>query len=321
MNRAIISLIIFILLLFCQTIEAQRDTIFIYEEIIVYDTIVVYDTIPKSIENIKQIRQNTEFIKGEKAKLLLFYDNKAATISLDNIILNENQFLLIKNSESMKKLSFMGLLFFAFNSMVLSQTDYQIALNSGAWYQQGQLCYVKKPISPLLGIGFYAEKGIGNRDFAIKTGVDYSYLISSKPFEFDGTIGVWHSEENDFSRLNQIYGNGLHNFSIPLLLKYRKYKVSPSIGVNYNYLQSKATSETNFVYESSTHNFGLNYGVSASLNSSLSVNLEYRHNLTADYSEEVVGLNVGSNKAVLGESYSLRNSQLRFSVVYTLKKK
>lgn len=120
MNKIKIVLIVLFFGLLYYPIEAQRDTIFIYEEIIVYDTIVVYDTIPKSIENIKTKRQNTELITGEKAKLLLFYDNKAATISLDSIILKENQILLIKNSESMKKLSFIGLVLFAFNSMVLS---------------------------------------------------------------------------------------------------------------------------------------------------------------------------------------------------------
>ncbi len=161
-------------------------------------------------------------------------------------------------------------------------------MNSGVWYQQGELSYVKKPISPLVGIRLYAEKGLGSSNFAIKTGIDYNYLISSKTFKFDGTIGVWHSNENDFIRLNQIYGNGLHNFSIPLLLKYRKYKINPSIGINYNYLQSNSVSETDFAYTSSSHN---------------------------------VGLNPQKDKMVLGESFGLRNSQFRISLGYKLNNK
>lgn len=253
--------------------------------------------------------------------MLIIYDDKAATISLDSIILNENQILLINNSESMKNLSFVGLMLFAFNSMVLSQTDYHIALNSGAWYQQGKLSYVNKPLSPLVGTGVYAEKGLGGRNFAMKSGIEYDYLISSRTFKFDGTTGVWHSNEHDFIRLDQIYGNGLHSFAIPLLIKYRKYKIHPSVGVNYNCLISSALSENNFAYTSSTHNIGLNYGVNAPLSSSFSINIEFRHNLTADYSEEIVGLNSENYDMTLGESFSLRNSQFRISLGYKLNNK
>lgn len=153
-----ISLIIFCICIFFRT-NAQTDTVYEYEDIVVYDTVVVFDTVfikpnideklPSKLKSINLLQLDTI---NHQANLFLISSQQTATFQINHIILNENFSKNIKNSESMKKLSFFGVVFFAFQAMVLAQTNYEVSIGSGSWWENGNLKYVDKPYSSLLNI-------------------------------------------------------------------------------------------------------------------------------------------------------------------------
>lgn len=310
------------------SVKGQSDTIYVFEEVVVYDTVYIFDTIfikpvvnelfsikPKFINVLQLDTVNIH------ANLLQIFNQQAATFPINHIILNENFSRNIKKSESMKKLSFFGVVLFAFQSMVLAQTNYEISLGSGVWWESGKMKYVDKPISTSLNATILAIHNFGAKNFGFKTGIEYSYLFSNSEYKFDGSIGVWHTMDgSEFDDINSHYGDGLHNVTIPFLVYSNKYRIMPYLGVNYNYLTTGLqTSLFGTKSISSSHNIGLNIGTGFRLNEFLTINLDFKHNLTSDYG---AGVSVsGNGQMVLGESYDLRNSQTRISLVYNFKKK
>lgn len=304
-----------------------------YENIVVYDTVVVYDTIliKPDIDNILPLKLKPisvlqlDTIKHQ-ANLLLISDQETATFPINHIILDENINKNIKNLESMKKLSFFGLVFFAFQAMVLAQTNYEVSIGSGIWWENGNLEYVNKPYSPLINAGVYAKRNFTDKSFGLKTGVEYSYLLGSNDYKFDGTTDTWHSENgSEFEYLNSNYGAGLHNISIPILIYFDKYRVYPFLGVNYNYLATGMQTSTNGTkYFSDSHNIGLNLGIGFKLNELFFINMEYKYNLTYDYGEANYyegGNSSDADNTVLGSSFNLKNAQVKLSIVYKLNKR
>jgi hypothetical protein len=251
---------------------------------------------------------------------LLISNQQTATFPINHIILIENVNRNIKKSESMKKLSFFGVVLFAFQTMVLAQPSYEMSLGTGTWWQSGKLDYVDKPFSTLLNVGLFTKRNFRDKNFGLKTGIDYNYLLGSNEYKFDGTIGVWHTQTGyEFEYINRNYGAGLHNISIPFLLYYHKYKVQPFIGLNYNYLTTnQQTSPAGTKFYGVSHNLGLNIGTGFKLYDLYSVNLEFNHNFTPDYEQ---GSRNFYGPTVFGESFYLRNNQLRISFVYNFKKK
>jgi hypothetical protein len=148
--------------------------------------------LPLKLKSINLLQLDTI---NHQANLLLISDQQTATFPINHIILDENFSKNIKNSESMKKLSFFGVVFFAFQAMVLAQTNYEVSIGSGIWWENGKIEYVNKPHSPLLNIGLYAKRNFSDKNIGLKSGLLYSYLFSTDSYEFDGTTGVWHSQE------------------------------------------------------------------------------------------------------------------------------
>jgi hypothetical protein len=307
-------------------VEAQKDTVYIYEDIIIYETIVLYDTVfakptSNTISPINYNSINLRPIEPKKADLFFNSGQQTATFPDNYIILNENNYNVIKNSESMKKLSFLGIAIFAVHSLVMAQTDYEITFGSGIWWQSGKLEYVDKPYSPLFNVGLFAERNFPNSNFGAKAGLEYNYLLGSNNYLYDGTPGVWHSKDGyEFESINSKYGAGLHNITFPFLFYYQKNRIQPYLGLNYNYLASGFQhSSSGTTYYSGSHNFGLNIGTGIKLHEIISINIEFKHNLTNDFGADILGP-VGAS-AVMSSSYSLRNSQSKISLVYAFKRK
>ncbi len=111
--------------------KAQTDTVYVYEDVVIYDTVVVYDTVfirpditdilPLKPKSINILRLDTFY---HQADLLGISDQQAATFPINHIILDENYSKNIKNSESMKKINFFGVVLFAFQS-IIAQTGEQ----------------------------------------------------------------------------------------------------------------------------------------------------------------------------------------------------
>ncbi|PID95354.1 MAG: hypothetical protein CSA95_00075 [Bacteroidetes bacterium] len=321
--------ILFWTCLFSQA-QAQTDTIYVYEDVIVYDTVIIYDTvfIPPNMNNILPLKRKSINILQldtlhHQAHLSLISDQQTATFSIDHIILDENLHKNIKISESMKKMTFFGVVFFAFQAMILAQTHYEVSVGSGIWWENGSLEYVDKPYSALFNVGLGAKRNFSGKRFGLKTGVEYRYLLGSNDYTFDGTIGVWHSENGEeLEALNRNYGAGLHHIAIPLLIYFDGYRVQPSLGINYNYLFSgMQTSTTRTEYYSNSHNMGINLGIGLKINQLITLNMEYVHNLTSDFGQTIIGEEGNALNTVLRRSYTLRNAHAKLSLIYSLRKK
>ncbi len=309
-------------------VAAQSDTVYIYEDLIVYDTIVVYDTVfvepPIRIKDLNRplsyavLRIDT---LHQYAQVLHISPQKTATIPIDRIIFQEDFNRNFKNLESMKKYSFFGLVFMAFQSMVLAQTNYEIALGTGLWWENGPLAYVEKPYSGSIHLGIYAKRNFSNKATGIRTGLEYGFLSSSGDYKYDGTPGVWHSEEgHEFANLNRHYARGQHSLSIPLLLYYERYRIRPFLGINYNYLITNTLSSKESAYFADSHNLGFNLGLGWSLGDALSLQLACMQNLTSDYGEQIIyegRPGSGEDKTVLGRSFDLRHARIQLSIVFT----
>jgi len=178
----------------------------------------------------------------------------------------------------------------------------------------------------LLNAGVFANKNFADKHFGLKTGVEYSYLLGSNDYKFDGTIEIWHSEDgSEFESINSNYGAGQHNISIPILIYFDRYRIQPFLGLNYNYLATgMQTSSTGTKYFSDSHNIGLNLGMGFRINKLFAINMEYKHNLTCDYGQAIYYEGSNSSDAdntVLGNSFNLKNAQAKLSIVYSLNKR
>ncbi len=306
--------------------KAQNDTVYVYEDIIVYDTLVVYDTvfIAPEINNTAPLkRKSINLLQldtiNHQANLLLISDNQTATFPINRIILNKN----IKNLKNMKKLSFFSIVFFAFQTMVLAQTNYEISVGSGVWWETSDNEHLNTPYSALLNTGVFAKRNLTGRNIGIKTGIEYSYLLGSNNYEIDDTMGIWHSENSsELEAINSNYGAGQHNISIPILIYFDKYKIQPFCGFNYNYLITNTqTSPTGTKFFSDSHNIGLNFGICFNINNLFSVNMACKHNLTSDFNQNKLNESNDIGNTPLDNSHKFKNTQIKLSLVYSFSKR
>lgn len=293
--------------------NAQNDTIYVYEDIISYDTIVVYDTVYERIgfdnttllqnKPLNKISTN----KNEPKFFLIISDPKSATFGINEIILNENNL----NLENMKKLGFLSVVFFAFNTMVLAQTEFEVSVGSGIWWQTKNIEEISFPKAITNNIGVYANRNINNLPIGIKIGVEYAFLQGiNKNCTWDNTYSV----QTILNDINNIYKTNSHNITVPLLLYFNKFAIVPFAGINYNYLHSNNITDEITSFISATHNFGLEAGLNIKITPRFSATVDYRQNLTADkYS-------FGNAQSDVISDLELRNAQLRLSVTYKLKK-
>lgn len=296
-------LLVLILLASTKLSSAQSDTIYVYDDVIVYDTVVVYDTVyvdPKP-DFISIVKMDTT---NGLANLLMISKNKTATIPVDRIILIEN----IKNSESMKKLTFLGVVFFAFKSIVIAQNSYDISLNNGAWWFTGKMEHSNRPTTPISSIGFHSSRAFGESSFGRRLGLELSALIPSQDFKYDGTPGVWHSDNGEeYSHLNNLYGGPTTvMISVPFQVYYHKYKFQPYLGLNYNMW---LLGEDEFGHKQAAQNVALDFGFQYEFGKRMSVGLNLKQNILPDVDVTSVSDVVNNTN----QSFKLRNSQAMIS--------
>ncbi|MFV0505114.1 MAG: hypothetical protein ACK5L5_00160 [Bacteroidales bacterium] len=325
--------ILLLLLWMLPDAEAQRDTVFVYEDVIVYDTLVVYDTVFVQAEINNLLLDKVKFVSilnidttTGLANLMLISEDRSATIPINSIIVNEN----IKNLEIMRKLGFFAVFGFAFQTMVMAQTSYEVSLGSGIWYENYKHESYRKPIAPMLSGGMYAKRNFDNSHFGLRAGLEYAYLFGisdSQEYYAQGSISVGEA-------LNNNYRAGMHNISLPLLVYYDKFFIRPYVGINYNYLRTgkyshyvpstgynnNGSGNGSWSGNNNSHNFGVMGGFDLKLSKGIAVRIESRFNVTSDYRVDGQALGNNTHGQVVSthrNSYGLRNSQAKISLVYS----
>lgn len=297
---------------FFYRLEAQRDTVYVYEDVVIYDTIVVYDTVFVKPETSKLLFDELNTVKvlqidtsKARANLLLISEGGSATIPINSIILSEN----IRKLESMKKLGFFGVLCSAFQTMVMAQTSYEVSLGSGLWWENYKYEDSQKPFAAMADVGVYAKRNFGNSYFGLRTGLEYAYLFGIRNRQSYATSG---NSDEILDKLNSNYRAGMHNLSVPLLLYYDKFIIRPYAGINYNYLRTRTNNDA--------HNFGVIGGFDVKLSKYCAIRIENSFNITADYrvNEQIPSYNDdGEFVSYDNRSFGMRNSKAKISFIYT----
>lgn len=315
LNRNKLSLAI--LLLLCSiwvngktpSVLSPNDTIFVYETVTLYDTIYVHDTI-RVIEDLKVEPINSKETElfllqidstSMQANLLIVSKERTATLPINSIILNEN----IQNLKSMKKISFLGVVLFAFQSMVMAQTNYGITAGVGTWWAKCSEPSVGTEYSPTLKTGVYVEHAVGE-SFFLKTELNYHFLNSNysyKTYIYNDYFGDSEAASN------------YHQFSIPLQVGFSFGRVKPYLGVEYSYRISESWLNTQI------NSFGVLGGLNYSISDNLSFSLNYHNGLTKDLEYSGTILNPATKEKIKDYNFYWKSSSIELALYYRLKNK
>jgi hypothetical protein len=231
----------------------------VYDTLMVYDTIFVTDTI-RLLKNrapvsaleklpVQNILLQIERKNEENENFLLINKNFAATFSSNRILLSENKnnHFTTKNSDKMKKIGFFGVVFFAFQNMVVAQNNLSISLGGGAYFHQAdEVVYDsylrtsgtdKANLAATFNLGVNGFRNIGNTPLAIGASLQYNYLLRSdfKPYTHDPKFADFINTYEDFKK-------NYHMFSLPIFVQWDKWLIKPRIGAEYSLRLSPKTS-------------------------------------------------------------------------------
>jgi hypothetical protein len=290
--------------------SARRDTLFVFETVTVYDTIFIHDT----IWEIKKSKLGALNPKGldlsisgvdfpsDKARLLILFKNHAATIPINSIILTETN----KNISGMKKLSFFGVVFLAFQSMVAAQTTVGLSAGLGSWWARCNKPIVSSEFSPALNMGLFVEYPLSKNLF-IRTELNYSYLSSNSSYKaMVDTLNKLVVGEGESA-------SGYHQFSLPLQVGYQLGNFRPLLGMEYSYRLSESWLHRKI------KNFGVLVGLNYSVDENLSFGINYNRGLTKDYEYSGMILSPVSSKIVGDYDCYWKSGHLGLSVYYSLR--
>jgi hypothetical protein len=287
----------------------QKDTLIVYETVIVYDTVFIHDTIrilEKSNLKAAEPKGLDLSLSGldtfsQKVQLLIFFKNHAATIPINSIILAENN----KNISGMKKLSFFGVVFLAFQSMVAAQTTVGLSAGLGSWWAKCNKPIVSSEFSPTLNLGLFMEYPMSKNLFA-RTELNYSYLKSNYSYKaMVDTLNHLMVGEGESA-------SNYHQFSLPLQVGYKLGNFKPYLGMEYSYRLSESWLHTKI------HSFGLIAGLNYRVDENLSFGFNYYRGLTKDYEYSGTILRPGSSEIVGDYDYYWKSGHLGLTVYYAL---
>lgn len=286
---------------------AVADTVFVYEEVIVYDTVRIYDTVlverpcPQLLEIPGPVLLRIDTF-NVNSKILLNYGRFVATIPVQRIIYNEN----IINDDSMKKLNVMAIFWLAFQTIVLAQTQFEVAVGGGISYESGVMKNIQRPYSPTANVGFFVRNDFFRHHLGIKTGIAYHRLFHTDDYTNKKVIG--ETSPIILRTYNEVYGRGYNYLTVPLLFYFSRFSIQPFVGINYNLFLSDLIDKTS---SGSSNNIGLNVGLEWRISERFALNAMYLYNFTAD---GVFQLSDGDKSNSL--MHKLHNQQAALSLIY-----
>jgi hypothetical protein len=300
----------------------QSDTIYIYETVEVYDTIVVYDTVKvvrnfslNKLESIKTSDLKVLLVDtlNNKADLLIISKEKSATISLDGIILNEN----LKNTKSMKKLSFLGVVMFAFQSMVMSQTQYGVCIGGGTWWAKCNKPVFKSEYTSTFNAGMFVEVPLNSYLF-LGSEFNFQYLQSNYSYKACAYSIGWVSTEYPGT---QSFNNGVvgetesatnyYQLSMPVNIGFQVYRFKPYAGIRFSYRLSDSWANV------SVKSAGINVGVNYPVFKRLSVGINYYKGLTKDFEHTGDTYNCETMEIIETNKYNWKSSWVGINLNYS----
>lgn len=253
--------------------DSKKDTVYVYKTKVVYDTIYVTDTVIEKVfvhtpnpTTLSILRLDT---LHKKAALTVVSSNYTANIPLSQIVYTDN----FGKAAGMKKLSFMGVVMFAFKNMVVAQTDLGVSIGSGIWWANCSKPLATAAYKPTLNVGLHARIPVDER-FFIHGQIKYHYLAPNTSYK---TVidTVYFSEVGAAES-----GSEYHQLSLPLKLGYILGPVQAAAGLEASYRISEPWLARN------SWQFGMLASIGYHLSKPFAMELEYYHGLTNDFSLE-----------------------------------
>ena len=313
--------LLFLIIFSISTIKAQSD---LYPAFDNQDTIFVYDTI-FLVDTIQIIRTSKEVKDLEKLTPLeiSYLDNSSSakkispyTATLFHTRINSLSNLNSKNKE-MKKLGLLGLVFFAFQNMILAQHNVGVHVGSGVHNLTDAYVSVlgnsngNTLIRPTLHLGVSYRKLIMKEKLFFDIGLTFSKLrpsrVTSIQKYFDnGTIsetGIFTVKETEFfdNEVSFIVTRNYNLVSIPMTFSFNSKFFQPTIGAEICYKHVSSVSKAKDFVPESMFSYGGPYhfrkiGASALLGFRLPITK--RFNLSVMYALQLL------------ESYSLEDEYI-----------
>lgn len=274
----------------------RRDTVFVYDTLFVTDTVWLPHPGKQHHRLLPTLPplQPEGFALGSPSKTLIFFSGNTATLANSDIIDSVN-IIHLKNTDTMKKIGFFGVVFLAFQHMVLSQNH--VTLNSGLGVYR-MLATPQMTSNPgadfSIGVGFRRDivagklSAGGELNFHLMMRSDFDTLLHSG--QYAGFRNPLTGDE-DFSRKPLM-------INLPLFLRWQTPWLSPSIGADFYYkitprkgivVSNDGQILENARYRTPYAGVGLLFGLDAPISSRVSLGLTYVHGLTRERSADFNG--------------------------------
>ena len=245
----------------------SRDTVFVYDTLFVVDTIRILRTTKEleDLEKLSPLKISYLDNSSTKKKISLY------TATLSHPRINSLNNFNLKNEE-MKKLGLLGLMFFAFQNMVLAQHNVGVYVGSGVHnltdnYQQ----ILGNPsgntlIRPTLQLGVSYRKLIMKEKLFFDVGLAFSKLkpsrvpVIQKHFD-NGTIsesGIFTVRETDLfpNQVPFVITRNYNVVSIPMTFSLNSKFFQPTIGAEICYKHVSSVSKAKDIEPESLFSYG-----------------------------------------------------------------
>lgn len=213
---------------------AQTSTVGVpvsQDTIVVYDTLYVSDTIWLETALSPLPTRQHPFVQLDHLagfpKKILFFNNRSATLLKNYIIDSVNNIVHFKNSDSMKKISFFGVVLLAFQEMVLAQNHITVHAGLGSYRMVTNTAMASKPGATFIG-GLGYRRNLWANKLSVGCELNFHYMFRS---DFDSLIstGQYAGFLNPLM-YDADYTRRPYMFQMPIFFRWQTQWLSPSIG-------------------------------------------------------------------------------------------
>ncbi|MFA9389359.1 MAG: outer membrane beta-barrel protein [Prolixibacteraceae bacterium] len=244
-------------------LSQTSDTIYVYETVHLTDTVWLKTPVERDtarIELLESISNATLFLDtlNAKATLIYFSEGKSATIPINRIYVNRNQF----NSTKMKRAGFFTLMFLAFQSISFAQPEFSVKVGVSQFWDQPFTTFASGPI---FGDhqGFELKGPLKDSKFSFSVGYELHGFGANDKLMYENSEGIF---------IDQLTVLQENHRSIPILLYYRLNRLELFGGYEYRYVEVKNDYRTDGTFNSFFRNeHALSAGMEIFINKHVSV--------------------------------------------------
>jgi hypothetical protein len=309
-------------------LQAQPDTIVVYEYIYKHDTVwiesePVRDTLV--IEQLSAIDCATLYIdsRQEKAGLVIFSGGATATIPIHRIIIGENEII-----SGMRKKGFFTMFMLAIQSVLPAQTTVDFYTGTTSHWFQHNVSTISNPMGLGAHMGAAINLPLKNPKWAISLGLEGHFVFPVSEYRqtraIDQTLPYL---ERDFAQIQTnaiinelntgLFGKPFKMYTLPLKLSFNTGQWKPYFGMAYSF--------TDFIYDphidnnysnqpTSFHDFSLLTGTRYAFTNKIGVDFSIskgfakKSNAYEDFISPTAGI----------PEYGFQSVYATFSLVFTL---